>query len=289
MSSTKSGRGRASTGQQSMIGLIEDDPIMGESLMQRLELEGYRVTWWQTGEEALASFPKAACQVLLCDIRLPDMDGEQLFRRILPDLGATPVIFLTAFGEVEQAVRLMRAGADDYITKPFEVDVVLQRIDVLCTREMTAGSDHRGRAALGCSTAMRAIEFELQRVKDASTPVLLLGETGVGKEIAARQLHETSTRKEQPFVVVSCATIPMEHAESIMFGHEPVEIAGSRDMSAGLVEQAGPGTLFLDEVSALPIALQRKFLRLLEDGTYRRTRWRSRAYVERADYLLEQC
>ena len=132
---------RVSAGQQSMIGLIEDDPIMGESLMQRLELEGYRVSVVADGGGGARQLPKAACQVLLCDIRLPDIDGEQLFRRILPDLGATPVIFLTAFGEVEQAVRLMRAGADDYITKPFEVDTVLQRIDVLCAREMTAGND----------------------------------------------------------------------------------------------------------------------------------------------------
>jgi DNA-binding NtrC family response regulator len=270
VSPAESGPGRTSAGQQSVIGLIEDDPIMGESLMQRLELEGYRVMWWQTGEEALAHFSNAGCQVLLCDIRLPDIDGEQLFRRILPDLGATPVIFLTAFGEVEQAVRLMRAGADDYVTKPFEVDAVLQRIDALCAREVTAGNDIRGRAALGCSTTMRAVESELQRVKDASTPVLLLGETGVGKEIAARQLHETSTRKGQPFVVVSCATIPVEHAESIMFGHEPADAAGSPNIVAGLVEQSGSGTLFLDEVSALPLALQGKFLRLLEDGTYRR-------------------
>jgi DNA-binding NtrC family response regulator len=255
---------------QPMIGLIEDDPIMGESLMQRLELEGYRVKWWRTGKEALADLPGAACQVLLCDLRLPDLDGEQLFRRILPDLGATPVIFITAFGEVEQAVRLMRAGADDYVTKPFEVETMLQRIDALCAREITAGNDIRGRAALGCSTPMRGIEFELQRVKDTSIPVLLLGETGVGKEIAARQLHETSLRKERSFIVVSCATIPVEHAESIMFGHELGDVAGSRHTQIGLVEQAEAGTLFLDEMSALPPVLQGKFLRLLEDGTYRR-------------------
>lgn len=253
-----------------MIGLIEDDPIMGESLTQRLELEGYRVKWWQTGESALTDLPGAACQVLLCDIRLPDLDGEQLFRRILPDLGATPVIFITAFGEVEQAVRLMRAGADDYVTKPFEVETMLQRIEALCSREITAGNDMRGRAALGCSTAMRRVESELQRVKDASTPVLLLGETGVGKEVAARQLHENSLRKGCPFVVVNCATIPVEHAESIMFGHEPADAAGTRHPHVGLVEQAEAGTLFLDEMSALPSPLQGKFLRLLEDGTYRR-------------------
>jgi DNA-binding NtrC family response regulator len=248
--------------------LIEDDPIMGESLMQRLELEGYHVRWWQTGEDAVTQLSAANFRVLVCDIRLPDIDGEQLFRRALPDLGATPVIFVTAFGEVEQAVRLMRAGADDYVTKPFEIEALLQKISALCARELTAGSDARGRKAIGCSPAMRGIEDELQRIKYASSPVLILGETGVGKEVAARQLHEISARRERPFIVVSCATIPIDQAESIMFGQDVLD--GTRGAHIGLVEQAEAGTLFLDEVSALPLPLQGKFLRLLEDGTYRR-------------------
>ncbi|HTW54491.1 MAG TPA: sigma-54 dependent transcriptional regulator [Stellaceae bacterium] len=253
-----------------MIGIVEDDPIMGESLVQRLELEGYRASWWKSGEEALSRFVEAGCRVLVCDIRLPDLDGEQLFRRALPDLGATPVIFITAFGEVEQAVRLMRAGADDYVTKPFEVEALLRKIAALCAREIAAGSDTRGREALGGSAAMRDVEIELQRVKDMSTPLLLLGETGAGKEVAARQLHDTSIRRELPFTVVSCATIPIDRAESEMFGHERGAVAGSRSAHVGLVEQAGSGTLFLDEVSALPLKLQSKLLRLLEDGSYRK-------------------
>jgi DNA-binding NtrC family response regulator len=192
---------RSDTRRQPMIGVVEDDPIMGESLVQRLELEGYRVSWWRSGEEAVTHLREATCQVLVCDIRLPDMDGEQLFRRALANLGATPVIFITAFGEVEQAVRLMRAGADDYMTKPFEVEALLHKIAALCAREITAGNDMRGRAALGSSNAMRGVESELQRVKDAPTPVLLLGETGVGKEVAARQLHDASLRRELPFVL----------------------------------------------------------------------------------------
>jgi two-component system, NtrC family, response regulator AtoC len=245
-----------------VIGIVEDDPIMGESLVQRLELEGYRSTWWQSGRDALADIREAGCQVLVCDIRLPDIDGEQLFRRALPDLGATPVIFITAFGEVEQAVRLMRAGADDYVTKPFEVEALLEKIAALCAREMTAGSDVRGRETLGGSAAMHNVETELQRVKDASTPVLLLGETGTGKEVAARQLHDTSMRRDLPFIIVSCGTLPLDRAEVLIFG--------ARGAQSGLVEQAGGGTLFLDEVSVLPMALQGKFLRLLEDGTYRK-------------------
>jgi DNA-binding NtrC family response regulator len=237
--STATQANRSDSGRPPMIGVVEDDPIMGESLVQRLELEGYRVSWWRSGEEAVTHLREATCQVLVCDIRLPDMDGEQLFRRALTNLGATPVIFITAFGEVEQAVRLMRAGADDYMTKPFEVEALLHKIAALCAREITAGNDTRGRAALGSSNAMRGVESELQRAKDAATPVLLLGETGVGKEVAARQLHDASMRRELPFVVVNCATIPVDRAESEMFGHTHGAMAGAGNAYVGLVEQAG--------------------------------------------------
>ncbi|HEX3996613.1 MAG TPA: sigma-54 dependent transcriptional regulator [Acetobacteraceae bacterium] len=260
----------ASAGLQPVIGIVDDDPIMGESLVQRLQLEGYRAIWWQSGEEALSHLPGAGCRVLVCDIRLPDLDGEQLFRRALPGLGATPVVFITAFGEVEQAVRLMQAGADDYVTKPFAIEVLLHKIAALCAREIAAGSGTTGRETLSASAAMRGVETELLRVTDMASPVLLLGETGVGKEVAARQLHNASMRRDQPFVVVSCATIPVDRAESEMFGHERGGVVGSRIAHVGLVEQAGRGTLFLDEVAALPPLLQGKLLRLLEDGSYRR-------------------
>lgn len=260
----------AATESRPMIGIVDDDPIMGESLVQRLQLEGYRATWWQSGAQALLQLQDTKCRVLVCDIRLPDLDGEQLFRRALPALGATPVIFITAFGGVEQAVRLIRAGADDYLTKPFEVEVLLRRIAVLCAREVAAGNSTPGQEVLSASAAMRGVEAELLRVKDAASPVLLLGETGVGKEVAARQLHDASPRRDLPFVVVNCATIPIDRAESEMFGHERGAVTASRIAHVGLVEQAEAGTLFLDEVAALPPSLQGKLLRLLEDGSYRR-------------------
>jgi DNA-binding NtrC family response regulator len=260
----------SSIDRQPLVGIVDDDPIMGESLVQRLQLEGYRTIWWRSGEDALFHLRNADCCVLVCDIRLPDLDGEQLFRRALPELGATPVIFITAFAEVEQAVRLMQAGADDYVTKPFEVEVLLGKIAALCTREIVAGEGTPGRETLGASAAMRGIDAELRRVKDAANPVLLLGETGVGKEVAARQLHDLSSRRERPFIVVSCATLPADRGESEIFGRERGAVAGARSPHVGLVEQAGDGTLFLDEVSALPPPLQTKLLRLLEDGSYRR-------------------
>ncbi len=253
-----------------LIGVIDDDRIMGESLIQRLRLEGYRALWWQSGQEALEQFRESGCHVLICDIRLPDLDGEQLFRRILPDLGATPVIFITAFGEIEQAVRLMRAGADDYVTKPFDVDVLLRKIAALRDRGGVSNDGSQSHAFRCSSAAMRGVELQLLRIKDTASPVLLLGETGVGKEVAAHLLHGASWRTEQPFITVSCATIPLERAESEMFGQERRSGAGGRNARVGLVEQAGDGTLFLDEAAALATPLQAKLLRLLEDGTFRR-------------------
>jgi DNA-binding NtrC family response regulator len=257
-------------GPQPLIGIVEDDPIMGESLVQRLRLEGYGTCWWQSGEAALAYLRDASCHVLVCDIRLPDLSGEQLFRRALPTLGTTPVIFITAYGEVEQAVRLMQAGANDYITKPFEVDALLGKVALFCAKELAAGSDAPGRQALSGSPAMRRLLSELLAVVDKPDPVLLLGETGVDKEVAARQLHDVSVRKDLPFIIVNCATIPNERAESVIFGHERGVISSSRAAQVGLVEQAGAGTLFLDEIAALSPLLQGKFLRLLEDGRFNR-------------------
>jgi DNA-binding NtrC family response regulator len=253
-----------------LIGVIDDDTIMGESLLQRLRLEGYRALWWQSGEQALNELREVGCHVLICDIRLPGLDGEQVFRRALPELGATPVIFITAFGEIEQAVRLMRAGADDYVTKPFQVEVLLRKIASLCARDVIAPDGNPDPEFLCVSAAMRHVKSELLRVKDAPSPVLLLGETGVGKEVAAHLLHDASSRREQPFITVSCATIPLDRAESEMFGHERRSSPGARNARVGLVEQAADGTLFLDEVSALAPQLQAKLLRLLEDGSYRR-------------------
>ncbi len=257
-------------GSQPLIGIVEDDPIMGESLVQRLRLEGYETRWWKSGEAALTSLNESPCHVLVCDIRLPDLSGEQLFRRVLPTLGTTPVIFITAFGEIEQAVRLMQAGANDYITKPFEIDALLAKIALFSAREVAAGSNTPGREALSGSPAMRRLHDELLRIKDRNDPVLLLGETGVGKEVAARQLHDLSLRRDLPFVIVNCATLPAERTEIMIFGHERSSIPGSRTAHVGLVEQAGAGTLFMDEISALAPVLQRKFLRLIEDKRYTR-------------------
>jgi DNA-binding NtrC family response regulator len=251
-----------------VVALVEDDAILGESLLLRLSLEGYRGIWWRTGEEALRDLAGSGADILLCDIRLPDIDGEQLFRRALPALGDTPVIFMTAFAEVEQAVRLVRAGANDYLTKPFDLRALMRKLNQLAQAH---GPEGPGSVPiLGRSDAMQRLEAVLRRVRDIDSTVLLCGETGVGKEVAARFLHEVSIRATAPFVPVNCAAIPSELIESQFFGHEKGAFTGAHARHFGFAEQAGTGTLFLDEIAELPLPMQAKLLRLLQDRVFRR-------------------
>jgi DNA-binding NtrC family response regulator len=249
------------------VAVIEDDPVMGASLIQRLELEGYAPIWWQTGGGALAALKLQRPDLLICDIRLPDMTGEEIFRRALPELGTSPVLFITAYGEIEQAVRLVRGGADDYLTKPFDIDDLLERIERLLGEQRAMKS---ASSALGLSEPMRRIEALLRRVADVDSSVLFTGESGVGKEVAARFLHQVSARASSPFMAVNCAAIPGELMESELFGHERGAFTGAHSRHEGYAERARDGILFLDEVGDLPAPLQAKLLHLLHDRTFHR-------------------
>jgi DNA-binding NtrC family response regulator len=249
------------------VAVIDNDPVMGASLIQRLELEGYAPVWWQTGGDALAAMKRQRPDLLICDIRLPDMTGEDIFRQALPELGTSPVLFITAYGDIEQAVRLVRGGADDYLTKPFDIDDLLERIERLLAEKRATRS---ASSALGLSEPMRRIEALLRRVADVDSSVLFTGESGVGKEVAARFLHQVSARASSPFMAVNCAAIPGELMESELFGHERGAFTGAHSRHEGYAERARDGILFLDEVGDLPAPLQAKLLRLLHDRTFHR-------------------
>lgn len=248
--------------------IIEDDEVLGGALVQRLRLEGFEPRWGRTlaeGEALLAQKPRPLC--VLCDMRLPDGSGEALLLRLMPSLGATPVIAMTAYGGVEQAVRLVRAGADDYLTKPFEIEAVLARLSALGPlAEPPAPTGTVGWQ----SPPMRALENDITRLAPALAPVLLLGESGAGKEVAARRLHAMGPRAEAPFVALNCAAIPRDLLESEVFGHERGAFTGAAERRLGAAERAGAGTLLLDEVAELEPALQAKLLRLLEDRRFLR-------------------
>jgi DNA-binding NtrC family response regulator len=247
------------------IALIEDDPIMGESLSQSLELEGYRVEWWRTGQEAVTGLHAAAHDLVICDIRLPDISGEDVFRQMAGVLDAPPFLFMTGFGQIDQAVSLIRAGAGDYVTKPFDMAALLGRARALIGRRRATSS-----GVLGVSRAMREVEVLLRRVARHASPVLFAGETGVGKEVCARFLHSMSHGGREPFMAVNCAAIPDNLLESEVFGHERGAFTGAAARHLGYAERAKQGVLFLDEVAELPLPLQAKLLRLIDDRTFHR-------------------
>jgi DNA-binding NtrC family response regulator len=247
-----------------LIGVIEDHLTQGGTLTHRLELEGYRPVWWRTGKEALEGLSTLRPDLVVCDIRLPDMSGEDLFLQVLPQLGGKPFLFITAYGEVEQAVRLMKAGAVDYIAKPYALPDLLERITRLFALQPGAAG------ALGTSPAMREVEMLLRRVANIDSSLLFTGESGVGKEVAAHFVHKISTRLQDPFVAVNCAAIPGELIESQLFGHEKGAFTGAQGRHHGYVERARNGILFLDEVGELPMPMQAKLLRLIQERAFSR-------------------
>ena len=256
---------------ETRIAVVEDDPVMGGSLLQRLTLEGYDACWWDSGGEAVAALEAERPDLLICDIRLPDFSGEELYRRLAGRLGATPVLFITGHGEIDQAVRLMRAGAADYLTKPFAMGDFLERIESLLARCRPASPDEaEAEAALGPSEGMRGVTRLLRQVADIDSTLLITGESGVGKEVAARHLHAISARAAAPFVAVNCAAIPAELIESEIFGHEKGAFTGAHQRHLGVAERAGTGILFLDEIGELSPELQGKLLRVVQERAFYR-------------------
>jgi DNA-binding NtrC family response regulator len=250
--------------ERELIAVIEDDPVMGGTLAHRLKLEGYRPLWWRTGKEALEGFYTARPDLVVCDIRLPDMSGEDVFLRVLPQLGGKPFLFVTAFGQIEQAVRLTKAGAVDYIAKPYALPDLLERIARLIALQP------RATGVLGVSEAMRQVEMLLRRVANIESSLLFTGESGVGKEVAAQFVHQISIRAQDPFIAVNCAAIPNELIESELFGHERGAFTGAQSRHRGYVERARNGILFLDEIGELPLPMQAKLLRLIQERAFTR-------------------
>jgi DNA-binding NtrC family response regulator len=246
------------------LALIEDDPIMGESLVQRLALEGLVVKWWRSAREAAPQIDLDRFDVVICDIRLPDFSGEELYELTRRNSKAPPFIFITGHGDIDQAVRLMRAGATDYVTKPFEIESLLSKLrDFIKPEVATAG-------VFGFSAPARKLEQTLLRLAALNSTVLMTGETGSGKEVAARFLHASSARHDQPFMAVNCAAIPSDLLESELFGHEKGSFTSAGQRHLGYAERAGRGVLFLDEIGELHPELQAKLLRLVEAKTFYR-------------------
>ncbi len=271
--------------------VVDDDREMVDILGKHLRRMGYDVATALGGVEALSLIEQGLrADVLLADVRMPGMDGRTLMveaRRRLPELR---VVFMTAFGAVADAVQAMQEGAYFYLTKPFKVDeaaVILRRAaaEVCLGRrlerlEQTLRTEYSPLRFLGRSALAQKVRSELTRAAELKTPVLIVGRTGTGKELAARIVHSSSRRAQGPFVPVNCSAIPEALFESELFGHKRGAFTGAVHDSPGLVEEATGGTLFLDELGDLPLTQQPKLLRLLEEGEVRRVGERAARRVD---------
>ncbi|GBC58976.1 two component, sigma54 specific, transcriptional regulator, Fis family [Stutzerimonas stutzeri] len=249
--------------------LVEDDELMGEALSERFEMEGLACDWHPRGKDALLALQRRRYSIVVSDINLPDISGEELFvtlREARTDL--PPFLFMTGYGAIDQAVRLLKLGAADYVAKPLDVDALVQRIRTLGRPLEPAGEAEDG---LGLSPAMQAIDRMLGRLATSDGTVLITGESGVGKEQVARRLHALADGgRARPFVAVNCGAIPDTLLEAELFGFEKGAFTGAIKERRGYFEQADGGTLFLDEVGDMPPAMQVKLLRAIQERTITR-------------------
>lgn len=246
---------------QTRILVVEDDDHLAEVLQEGLEDQGYRVCRAEDGSEALRLLAGEAFDLILSDVQMRPMDGYGLLKALHSHHEAPPVLMMTAWGTIEEAVRALQSGAVDYLVKPFAMDVLLEKVGTYAKRPSVMEKD----APVAVSAVMQAVLEMARKVAKTDASVLLTGESGVGKEVLARYLHQQSQRKDGPFIAVNCAAIPDTLLEATLFGHEKGAFTGASQSSAGKFEQAQGGTLLLDEVTEMPLALQAKLLRVLQE------------------------
>ena len=256
--------------------VIDDDAVACEFLQEVLQRDGYDVSSFTSASAALKQ-NLADYDLLMSNIRMPGMDGLQLLDEIQKQWPNLPVILMTAYGSLETTMEAIRLGAWDYISKPFSPEDCRALVKkVLEVRELRK---HRSSEPLeaaeeakliGSSPVMVEFYKQIARVADSPASVLIEGESGTGKELTARSLHSMSSRRQKPFVVVHCGAIPDNLLESELFGYEKGSFTGADHQHVGLIESAGGGTIFLDEITEMSTALQSKLLRFMQDGEVRR-------------------
>jgi DNA-binding NtrC family response regulator len=260
--------------------IVDDKEQMRDVLQKFLAAEGYRIETAASGKEALEKISVENYNLILTDIKMPGMDGNELLAEILKRDAEAVVILMTAFGSIEAAVSAIKRGAADYISKPFQMDEVLLRISralkernlekrVADLEEKIALHDAT-RKIIGSSAAIKRLRQIIERFAPLEDTILITGETGTGKELVARALHEAGARKNKPFVALDCSSIPETLIESEFFGHEKGAFTGADRLRQGLFEIAADGTLFLDEIESLSLTVQSKLLRVLQEKTFRR-------------------
>jgi two-component system response regulator HydG len=260
--------------------VADDDPGLRESLERALSREGYRVVVASDGDAALERLQGGGIDLVLTDLKMPGLTGIELLRAVKAIAPDVDVILLTAFGTIEEAVKAMKEGAYDFVTKPFQRAQLLRLIRQALERRELIQQNRvlqqrldallRQGAVIGASPAFRRMMALVEQVADSSATVLIQGESGTGKELVARAIHERSPRRGGPFVAVNCAALPETLLESELFGYEKGAFTGAVGRKEGRFELADGGTLFLDEVADLSPVTQPKILRVLQEGEFER-------------------
>ncbi|CAK9890542.1 MULTISPECIES: sigma-54-dependent transcriptional regulator [Pseudomonas] len=242
--------------------LVEDDRALRQALADTLELGGFAYQAVGSAEEALEVVAGEAFSLVVSDVNMPGMDGHQLLALLRARQPQLPVLLMTAHAAVERAVEAMRQGAADYLVKPFEPKALLELVARHALGVVGAGE---GEGPVAREPASAQLLELAARVARSDSTVLISGESGTGKEVLARYIHQQSLRAEQPFVAINCAAIPDNMLEATLFGHEKGSFTGAIAAQAGKFEQADGGTLLLDEISEMPLGLQAKLLRVLQE------------------------
>jgi two-component system, NtrC family, response regulator AtoC len=253
--------------------LVDDEPNIRRILQVAFEKAGYFVTTAEDARVALDSFRQEPPDCVLTDVTMPGMTGYELLREIRQQ-SDTPVVIMTAFGTIPQAVQSIRDGAFEYVTKPFDLDhlkkIVGAAMDSGVPSKKTSVAKKKGDTPsyIAESPAMREVFETAEQVADSRATVLITGESGVGKEVVSKALHTLSSRSKQPFVAVSCAALPETLLESELFGYEKGAFTGANGAKVGRFELAHNGTLFLDEIGEIPMSVQVKLLRVLQEREF---------------------
>ncbi|MFY9961077.1 sigma-54-dependent transcriptional regulator [Pseudomonas sp.] len=242
--------------------LVEDDRALRQALGDTLELGGFDYLAVGSAEEALEAVAQDAFSLVVSDVNMPGMDGHQLLGLLRARQPQLPVLLMTAHAAVERAVEAMRQGAVDYLVKPFEPRALL---DLVARHALGVVAGVADEGPVACEPASAQLLELAARVARSDSTVLISGESGTGKEVLARFIHQQSTRVNQPFVAINCAAIPDNMLEATLFGHEKGSFTGAIAAQAGKFEQAHGGTLLLDEISEMPLGLQAKLLRVLQE------------------------
>lgn len=240
--------------------IVEDDPVLREALAETMNIAGHSYITAKDGKEALVLLEIHNPSVVLTDIRMDRLDGNQLLTEIQKKRPGLPVILMTAFGSVEDAVLAIRHGAVDYLQKPFSAQVLTEKINQYIKVDISESLD-----PIAQDPKSQALLTMALKVAQSDVGVMISGESGTGKEVLAHFIHDHSPRKKQPFIAINCAAIPEQMLEATLFGYEKGSFTGAYKSTAGKFEQAQGGTLLLDEVSEMSLSLQAKLLRVLQE------------------------